>query len=772
MKLFKNCCLFFCFATLSVAAQVRVSGFATDSLTGERLIGVNIVEMGKDNATTTDNNGFFSMQTSQPTIIKASFVGYQPVEIQIDRDSFIVIKLVAGIVLAELEIISYRRQPSNIVSLTTSELHDIPALGGKPDVLKAAQLLPGINPQTEGSSLLSVRGGNPGENLYLLDDIPLIYVNHLGGFMSVFNPEMINGIDIYKGGFPAMYGGKLSSIVNITQREGNIDGLKATLGIGVTDMSFSLEGPTKIKNTSFIITGRKTFTEGLMGAASGLIDANMIIFMYGFHDINAKFSWKPNTRNSLHLSIYQGDDYQIRRTKKDPHMRSGKMNTIWGNWLVAARWNHILNQKIFVNNSLSYTRYRLVENKRFEISDDETFWSRYLSSVQDVSLRSHWRYHASKNLKLEYGIQSSLLTHLPNSTRQSNLPSHPLNEKYGAVETSAYLNNHVVFFNRITANIGARSVFYKIDDYVNFSFEPRLQLDVEFVKNHSLNLNYMNVSQNSHLLFTSGGIMNNEVWTPANRRLPVSVSKQYSVGWSGIFNGGMFYTGLEVYSKQLRNLSNYGEGFATLMGDTDWQSKIITGGKGEAKGIEFMIRKMKGEWTGFASWAWSEATRQYPDLNHGKKYIYEFDRPHTVSLNINKRLNEKWTFSTTWVFMSGLPYTPVIGRHLLDYLGENEYIEALIYDKRNSARMKAYHRLDVGLKYEKITRRNHKAVWTFSIYNVYNRRNSYFYYYATNKYHDFPGFYDGKNHSVSQYQLSFFPIIPTVSYIVKIGHFD
>ena len=580
---------------------------------------------------------------------------------------------------------------------------------------------------------------------------------------------MINGLDIYKGGFPPMYGGKLSSIVDITQREGNMDGLKGTFSAGVTDLSFSVEGPTKLKNTTFIVTGRKTLTEALLGLASKVANDNIV--MYGFHDINAKFSWKPNARNSLHLNLYQGDDYLHFHTQRDSRIvNNSRMNTIWGNWLVFARWNYMLSNKLFVKNSLSYTRYRLSDKARYD-NDDGEFSSAYLSSVQDVSLRSDWKYQAFMNWTMDFGAQASQLTHLPNRTRQTNLIVQSPDEKYRAVETSAYIDNKITLLNSVKAFIGGRTVFYVNGDYHHFSFEPRLRLLIDVSKNHAFSMSYMAVSQNSQLLFTSGGIMNNEVWVPAGEMFPVAGSEQYSAGWTAAFYGGMFQAGAEAYYKRLSNLSNYREGYASLIGDTDWQSKIITGGSGEAKGIEFLFRKETGEWTGFASWAWSKATRQYPDSNDGASYIYEFDRPHTLSFSVNRQLNNKWTFNAAWIFMTGLPYTPAIGRQLYEYNNEDDYIDALIYGERNSARMKPYHRLDVGFNYSKLTRGNRKAVWTFSIYNVYNRLNPYFYYYTTS---DVPaGYYYihyrndplyVQNNKLSLYQVAFFPMIPTISY--------
>jgi hypothetical protein len=755
----------FCFAAAGLTAQIHVTGFVADSVSGEKLIGGNIVETGTVNGAVSDNSGYFSLWIKTPTKIRISYIGYRPLEIHIGRDTLLEARMMPVSELEEVVIAGIRGSRPGMVALSNRELLSIPALGGKPDVLKAAQLLPGIKSQNEGSSLLMVRGGNPGENLYLLDNVSLIYVNHLGGFMSVFNPDMINGLEIYKGGFPAMYGGKLSSVVDIAQKEGNMSGLKGTFSVGITDLSFSVEGPAKLKNTSFIIAGRKTLTEALLGLASGLSDAGNSIMMYGFHDVNAKFSWKPDSRNSLHLNLYQGDDYLHYHTGKNSHTGKSRMNNIWGNWLVSARWRCIPASKLYSVHSISYNRYRLVDRKRYDSMDGE-FTSEYLSSVKDASFHSDWKYPALNNWTLHFGVQASLLTHEPNRTRQSNLAAQKPDEKLRASESSVYLENRFNFFNHITVHVGGRAVYYASGGFSNNSLEPRLQLNVNITKGQSLNLSYMSVSQNSHLIFTAGGIMNNEVWVPAGSKFPEAVSKQYSAGWTGSFYNGMFQAEFDVYYKQTGSLSTYKEGYTSLMGDTDWQSKIITGGRGEAGGIELLVRKTAGKNTGFASYSWSKTTRRYPDINGGMEYTFEYDRPHAISLSFNRQLNDKWTFSAAWLFMTGLPYTPAVGRQLLSYEDDNDYLEAMIYGERNSARMRPYHRLDIGFNYTKTTRRNRKAVWTFSVYNAYNRHNPYFYYYNENSTSEMfqPGFYDERNHSMSLYQASFFPLIPAVSY--------
>lgn len=750
---------------LLVNGQIYISGIVKDAVTNERLIGANIVEQGTSNGTVSDNRGYFSLRLAATADIRVSYVGYQPGIISITKDSLMEIPLNPDTELGEVVVTASRPTQPNVVTLNSIELNQIPSLGGKPDVIKAAQLLPGIQTQKEGSSLMMVRGGNPGENLYMLDNVPLIYVNHIGGFMSVFNPDMINGMDIYKGGFPARFGGKLSSIIDITQREGDMSGLKGSFSAGITDLSFSVEGPTKLKNSSFIVTGRKTLTEALTALATGVSDANSFVMMYGFHDINAKFSWKPDTRNSIHVNLYQGDDYLHYHSKKDAGPGKSRMNNVWGNWLVSARWNHMASAKLFSSTSFSYTRYRLRDSKKYD-HDNGQFERKFISSVRDVSLRSDWKYLWMKDWTLNFGIQSSLLVHDPNDTWQTNLQNnYRINTLYATVN-ALYLENRFRLFDIITLDAGGRAVYYGHKDYPDFSVEPRLKLNAGITKNNSLNASYMQVGQYSHLLFTAGNITNNEVWVPASKDLPGARSTQYTVGWTGSFYKDMFRAEIDLYYKKSTGLATYREGFTSLMGDTDWQSKVIAGGKGESKGIEMLIRKTKGNWTGFASYALSKTTRKYPEINDGKEYIYDYDRTHSLSLFVNKRINDKWNFNLAWVYMTGLPYTPAIGRQIMSYGEDGEYYEAMIYGDRNSARMAAYHRLDAGLSYTKTTKRNRKAVWTFSIYNLYNRQNPYFYYYNQSNSSELwkPGYYDGENHSMKMYSVGFFPVIPTISY--------
>ena len=759
---------------------VRISGFVKDLSSGEVLIGANIIEAGTSHGTISDYNGYFSILIPRPAKIQVSFIGYSS-QIISDiplKDTLLIIHLTPGSELDEVIVKAGRTQKFNVASLKNIELQQIPALGGKPDVLKAIQLLPGIQSQNEGSSLLLVRGGDPGQNLYLIDNCPLIYVNHLGGFTSVFNPDIINNILVYKGGFPARYGGKISSVVDITQKEGDKSGLKGSFAIGLTDASFTVEGPLKMKNTSFILTGRKTMVDALLGTASLLSREGGFIVSYGYHDINGKFTWKPNDSNSIHINFYEGDDYLNYWSHTPKYGETGKNHflNIWGNRLIAADWKRSVSPKLFISNSVSYSNYRLREKQSATIINNnlkEKLERRYLNSVQDLFFQSGLKYSASGNWTIDAGLQTSWLMHIPNYSSWSSQTIQPKKEKLNALETNLFFDNTILLPGGFSLNPGIRFSNYFIKDYSKSTLEPRLNVSLDVNPNHALNLSYMRVSQSSHLIFTTGNIMNNEVWIPADKQVPVASSDQFSLGWNGNFKENMFTAELSLYYRRMQKLSTYKEGYTSLMGDENWRSKIESGGKGEAMGAEFLVRKNLGKWTGFAAYTLSNATRQYPGINNGKEYLFDYDRLHVFSANASYKMNEKISFSLSWIFQSGLPYTPPIGRQLVPSLQPNEngdyfYYDALIYGERNSDRMKDYHRLDLGMSYSTLTKKNkRRAVWSFSVYNAYNRKNPNYYYFNTNSTGEIILPEIGMPYKpVSLYQMSLFPIIPSFSYKV------
>lgn len=757
-------------------AQGRISGIVKDASNGERLIGATVYCSGK--GTVTDLNGFFTLSLNKGDSITFSFVGYSPQKIYASGlvDTLVGINLMAGKLLDQVEVRTSRLPESNISTLSPMELQSLPSLSGKPDVMRAMQLLPGIMSQSEGSSLLLVRGGNPGENMYLLDNVPLIYVNHLGGFMSAFNPDIINNLDLYKGAFPSRFGGKLSSIVNITQREGNNSAFKGSYHIGLTDLSLTFEGPLS-KNTTYIVTGRKTLFDAYFWAVSSLSEGNGAKVLYGFHDINAKVSWKADARNSFHFNVFQGDDYWLFKSKvdKDVPDEKSRLTYIWGNTMVSAGWKYMASTRLFAENTIAYTRYRNSENQKLSYMGEEgvtSLYSDFSSSVDMLTAISAWKFFVNDNWKLNFGLNSFFTSMLPVSAKRSNQDFPIKFLKSNTLENALYLENHFVLPWRMELTAGLRGLYYHNGGFNNIKLEPRLLVQQRLNANHQLNMSYMYVNQFSHLLFTPGSLFSNEVWIPAGGHILPSKSNQYTLGWTGDFNDGTYMAEVNLYYKDLIDLATYKEGFFNLRGDANWQSKIESGGKGEAWGAEFFLRKTKGKYTGFASYAWSRATRIFPEINHGQPYRFDYDRPHIISLSASRHFNKRASLTIAWVYQTGQPYTPVIGRQLIPSLEYDEegrpyMYEAYIYGDRNSSRMKNYHRLDISYSVNRFSINNKLyATWTFGLYNAYNRKNPVYYYYNTGPSGEIinPESSGMAYKPYSLYQLALFTIIPTVSY--------
>lgn len=777
-KIIQNSAIIFLLLSSSINAQqkINVSGFVKSRANGERLIGAYITESATPNGTTSDYNGYFNLVVQNNPSLKVSFIGYKDLvlNLHIGNDTILEIALSEDIEqLAEVTINAQRKLNSNISTLNYVQMTQTPSLGGKPDVIKTLQLLPGISSQKEGSSLMIVRGGDPGQNLYLFDNVPIIYVNHLGGFMSVFNPEMINNIDVYKGGFPSRYGGKLSSVMDITQKEGDYSAYKGSFSAGITDLSFNFEGPAGIKNSSFIVGARKTLFDPLM-ALIGIsqYSAGDYIIAYGFHDFNGKFSWKPDKKNSLSLNFYQGDDYlNYWSLKKEKY----RMGDIWGNWLISAKYNTIISPRLFSSSNISFTRYRLKEFMKYTLQNQgtsTTYNGSYKSSVRDLSFRSSIKYTASESWLAELGIQSSFLSLIPNEMYSSNQVVQNQIKPVNSFESALYADNKFFLKGKWSITPGFRFSNHLTTGFSDFSFEPRLNADLQFSENHSINFSYMKVSQYSHLVFTTGSIWNNEVWIPAGRKIPPAKSDQLTIGWNGSFMSGKFSSELSLYYKDMYNLSTYKDGYTSLMGDENWISKVETGGKGRSTGIEFLVKKNSGNWTGFISYVHSLTTRQFPNINGGKQYLFDYNRPNNLSVNLNRKIRNNLYLNIVWVYQSGLPYTEAIGRQYIpsvtnDLNSDDFYYEGLIYCERNGARMKDYHRLDIGLTWSHYNRRYNKVDWNFSIYNLYNRHNPVFYYYNSDKSVDL---YNPQLNNdfkpLSLYQLSLFPVMPSVSYKV------
>lgn len=773
-----------CVCSLCAFTQnTSVTGFVFDAQSGECVIGANVFLADHSRGTATDTKGHFGISLTLPATICLSYIGYADTTFtlysQPEKPLTITLRPITEM-LQTVEVsatkMEMERPRFNTITLTAKTIESLPTLGSRPDIIKAAQLMPGIEPFSEGSSIMLVRGGNPGENQYILDNVPLIYVNHLGGFMSVFNSEMINSMDIYKGGFPARFGGKLSSIVNLTGKKGDVSQLKGSLDIGLTDMAFSVEGPGGLKNSSFIVTGRKTFFEALLYGVSEiakLAEAQDNNIIYGFHDFDAKYTWSPNSKNVFSLNVYEGDDYLCvwKNSNNKNRKEKARIGNVWGNLLVAGQWDRTVGTRVFATNTLSYTRYRLRQNNKVFIRDGgDTLVDIHQigkSTVQDVSIRSDWKLTAGKVWSLEYGLQSSFLSYAPNNVINKKEGNNSPRDRdvTHVFDNAVYLDNKFTFGKVADGSIGLRVGFYANKELKHFSFEPRFNFNFH-IRRSTINISAMSVTQNQHLLLTPGSILNSEIWIPADSSFLPSRSDQASIGWQRGFLGDRLRVEANAYYKIMRNLTTYREGYVTMLGDGNWRNKVTSGGKGESYGVELAIKADFGNISGMAAYTYSHTTRQFEEINNGEPYLFEYDRPHSVNLNVNYDLNPRWSFSASWVYQTGMPFTPIVGIQytpIMDDDGEMELVQTNIYGKRNSDRMRDYHRLDIAAKLKTLTRKGRRAEWTFSIYNVYCRQNPYYYYYGDKKGNPLSwGEYPDDPQSL--WQRSFFPIIPSFSY--------
>lgn len=774
----KKLLLLFLFTLLLTFAksQITISGFVYDAETKEAIIGANIIDSINSNGTTTNTQAYYVLKTSSPEIT-VSFIGYQSQKVSINQTNNTIINIYLEASPYQLDEVTIHAEPDNSINLSRLDIKEIaqlPSLGGQTDIVKSILVLPGIQSQGEASSLLIVRGGDPGQNMFLLDNTSLIYVNHLGGLLSVFNPDIINDLKVYKGGFPAKYGGKLSSIIDITQRSGNSSKLKGSFGIGITDANLSLEGKLS-KKTTYILTARKTLFDVLIFGASAISGGGDYYAIYGFHDINFKSVWRANGRNTFALNIFQGDDYIMSWNKKDNsdiYNTKIRVRNVWGNLMGSASWNSIISPKIFGKSNLSYSRYRVSDIQSLSNTNSNGLYNNFTSRVQEISLNSDWSASIIKNWMLIGGLHLNYTKNTPYDYKDAGFNNlHTI--LFEELNNTAFsLSNKISVSKLIDANIGARLANYNLYDATEFFIEPRVNLNFNLQKLGIVNIDYMKVNQASHLMISSGNIYANEIWIPASKDVPISNSLQYSISWSKSFHKNMLNLSIGFYHKELSNLVTSQKNVYDLLELANWKESLEIGGTGKVNGIEFMIKKSYGDWTGSLSYHFSKSTRNFANINDGKDYLYEYNRPNDLTIFINRKITDNLSFSLVWNYQTGLPYTPVLGRQYLLDPYTNEYYEAFIYGERNSARMRDYHRLDIGVKYETVSnKRKLKTVWTFSIYNIYNRQNPSYYYYNNNStpeiHHSSNGFVE-----LDLYQISLFPILPSVSYKVYFGKGD
>ncbi len=777
--------LILCGFIFSALAQknITVSGYVQDKRSGESLPNATIQVVGTEKSVSTNNFGYYSIGVKPGKFsLRASYVGFETKEVEItsDKDVKLNFDLATRVFLQKEVIVKANRRKDENVKTTETGTHQLsvesvkklPVILGEVDVLKTIQLLPGVKGGGEGSSGFYVRGGGPDQNLILLDDAVVYNTGHLFGFFSVFNGDAVKNITLIKGGMPANYGGRLSSVLDVNMKEGNNKDFKVEGGIGLIASRISLQGPIVKNKASFIVSGRRTYATELLKLVAGNRNPRLQNFGYYFYDVNAKLNYKLSEKDRLYASTYFGDDV----FKFANEQNSFKARIPWGNRTATVRWNHLFNDKLFMNTTAVYNRYD------FQFGGaQQSFNVKLTSGIRDWNLKSDIDYYAASGHKLKMGLATTYHTFQPSTFSGNNdsvqlTPANPV-QKY-ALESSAYLLDDFDATPWLRINAGLRySSFLHLGPYTKYTksggrdidsvtyksgkvvtnyggLEPRLNMRFALSKTASIKTSVSKSYQYIHLVTNNGSTLPTDLWVPSTLLVQPQKSWQYSAGYFQNFLNNMLETSVEVYYKDMFNQLEYREGY-TPNNNNDPEYEFVQG-KGWAYGAEFFVNKTKGQWTGWLGYTLSYTKRNFDNLNNGETYFAKYDRRHDISLVNTYELNKAWTFSSVFVFSSGNRITLPTNLSLLD--------QTLIaqYEKLNNQQLLPYHRLDLGATYtrqHKVERR-FKSSWTFSVYNVYNRFNPYIIYL------DPKGTINsGIDLKIKQVQIA--PIIPSVTWNFK-----
>ncbi|MFV0589760.1 MAG: TonB-dependent receptor [Draconibacterium sp.] len=795
MKSFYLCFTFLCFVTLANAQQVTISGYVTDVATGEALINANVYELLKKKGTVSNVYGFYSL--TLPTgkqNVQFSFVGYgrQSFDLDLQKDTVINVKLK---LMGELDEVTVSAAKSNVertqmslFELPTERIEKLPVILGEPDVLKVIQLLPGVQSGTEGTSGIYVRGGGADQNLFLLDGVPVYNANHLFGFFSVFNANAVKTVSLYKGGFPARFGGRLSSVVDIRMKEGNDQEFKGEFSIGLVSSRFSLEGPINKGKTAFIVSGRRTYIDILAQPLikSGNTENEKFNAGYYFYDLNAKINHKFSDTDRLFLSVYGGEDQAYNREKYKSTTSNYRDyyddNLGWGNVTSALRWNHVFGPKLFSNVTATYSKYKFDVESDYEYSEDQYYnrdYFKYMSGIDDVAAKIDFDYYPSTNHSLKFGASNIWHTFKPGVNHEKttideeqyvqNQDTTYGNQNIGANELDVYAEDNWDISPRLNANIGLHFSWFNVQNTNYTSLQPRLALRYLVSDKLSLKASYSKMSQYIHLLSSATISLPTDLWLPTTKNVKPQNSHQWALGAAYKHSKGYDFT-VEAFYKTMDNLIEYKPG-ATFSGVSEgWESKIETG-KGWSYGAEFMVEKKTGKTTGWLGYTLSWANRKFENLNFGKTFPAKYDRRHDVSLVLNHEFSKKFDMGLAWVYGTGNATTLGVQKYysVLPGVGSYGYYtggEITYYGGRNSYRMPSYHRLDLSMNFHKQKKRGIRT-WTVGVYNAYSRQNPFYMYWDTKTI--VVSTPEGETYSSKPVlkQVSLFPIIPSISYSFK-----
>ena len=789
------------------ARRVTLSGHITDSASGETLIGAGVLS-GRTGAATNEF-GFYSLTLPAGRHrLQAAYLGYdqQVLELDLQRDTTLDFALRSNAELEAARIVSRRDAGVQSVYLGSLEvpiqqIKNTPTLLGEADVIKALQLLPGIQGGQEGLAGLHVRGGGPEENLVMLDGVPVYNMDHLLGLFSIFQPEAVKNVTLYKGSFPARYGGRISSIVDIRTNDGNMKETHGSLTVGVLNDRFHIEGP--------IVKDRLSYSFSARGLHSIVAEPLLRLFLkneyynYYFYDLNGKLTWHATPRDRFYLSLYQGADNGGYR--EDSHSetnvenedengrtynetffydRKEELGFQWGSTLGALRWNHVFNNRLFANTTLSFNRYRMKAalSEHYEKTPEKTgttyleeYSGEYLSGIFDLSARIDFDWTPAPTHLVKFGAEYIHHDFRPETLTQFSISGDTrteddflLGRSYLGGESSLYAEDNISLGTRITLNPGIRLTWFNTQNRNYLSLQPRLSAKVVADGGLSFKAGYSRMAQYIHLLSSTSIALPLDLWVPITQDIRPVTADHYSLG--AYFDGlpGWEFS-LEGYWKEMNNLLEYKEGVVFLVSSDGWEKQVVMG-RGRSVGLEFYVQKTAGKATGGLAYTLAKSDRWFSDgsINMGRPFPYRYDRRHKVDLTFNYKFSEKVDLAASWIFCTGGTMTIPLRRTALiipTFYGNGySMIPADYTESRNNYRLPPTHRLNLGVNLRHATKRGNEVVWNLSLYNAYNAMNP-----QIILYRDDPiwGTDSGQGDEVSLFKLTVLPIIPAFSYTLN-----
>lgn len=737
------------------ARRHTISGYVTDALSAETLIGANILEARRRVGTATNPFGFYTLTLPEGEVeLLFSYLGYETRQERffLRRDTALNIRLTTDNRLAEVLVLSDRKETGihatamSALEIPMTQIRNTPAILGEADILKTIQLMPGVQSGTEGFSGLYVRGGGPDQNLILLDGIPVYNADHMLGVFSIFTPEAMKNVTLFKGSFPARYGGRLSSIVDIRTNDGDMRAYHGTVSVGLLTSKLHLEGPIVRDRTSFCLTGRRTYLD--LVARPLMPDDEK--YNYYFYDINAKVNHKFSDRSRLFLSFYKGKDhYDYKRDEKYdvndglPRMYfyNNRIDFNWGNTIAAGRWNYVFGNKLFSNTTVAYNHYRMAmaDSYRKDIAGADgngnvaaghdasyVYHSDYRSGIHDWSVRTDFDYTPVPAHHVKFGSSYIFHTFRPEvttsrvkeeengQTAQDTIYNDSSNSYLHGHEYALYAEDNMRVGDRLSLNAGIHLSLFYTRGKGYFSAQPRLSARYRFGQDFAAKLSFTQMEQYVHLLSSSPIALPTDLWVPVTDRIRPMRSFQYAAG--GYYTGlkGWEFS-LESYYKEMHNVLEYQDGASFFGSSGGWQEKVEMG-RGRSFGMEILAQKTVGKTTGWLGYTIAKSDRQFKNgtVNNGERFPYKYDRHHSLNFCLNHAFSKKTDVGITWIFNTGGTATVAEQRTVSS---SGEVIDYISH--RNNYRLPASHRLNLSLNFHKKLRHGMQT-WNLSIYNAYN----------------------------------------------------